>query len=143
MINALDIDAQLKRCGIRRTAARRNVLGVLLRSDEPLLVAEIAARLAAAAEPADLVTVYRTIETLEQHGLAVRVDRLADGWRYASRHGAHRHLIVCSRCGTSTALEHCELASIDKTLEHRTGFSEVHHSLQFFGTCPACQTAAG
>ena len=87
----------------------------------------------------DLVTVYRTLETLEQCQIVTRIDRLKEGWRYMLRSVEHRHTITCSRCGSSSPLAHCQLASIEQSVERATGFSDIHHSLQFFGICPNCR----
>ncbi len=134
------IDALLRASGVRATTARRDVYQVLDKATGPLLVADIDRALARSGRSIDLVTVYRTVETLERCGLVIRVDRIGDGWRFATRDTEHQHLIVCSVCGAREPLDQCEIESIDRKLERTTGFSDVHHSVQFFGTCPKCRS---
>jgi len=136
-----DIDAALKAQGVRVTQARRSVYALLQASPEPLSAAQIDAGLRASSEEVsiDLVTVYRTLETLERCTLIARVDRMNDGWRYAVRSQKHHHLIICSECGGTSPLDVCELNRIESALEKRTGFTNICHSLQFYGTCPQCR----
>lgn len=133
------IDTTLRARGLRVTPARRAVVAVLGDAGGPLAVAEIAERVAALGRRVDLVTVYRTIEALEQSGIVARNDRVGEGWRYEIRSGSHRHTITCSRCGAIAPLDGCRLAEIERSLEQATGFRDIHHSLQFYGTCPGCQ----
>jgi Fur family peroxide stress response transcriptional regulator len=134
------IDDQLRKNGLRCTPARRAVLAVLVEASAPLAVAQISERIAAGGTTADLVTVYRTIEALEQAGLVARNDRVEEGWRYEIRSSAHRHSITCGRCGSVAPLDGCRLAEIESSLEKATGYRDIHHSLQFYGTCPSCQS---
>lgn len=135
---AEDIALALRQQGVRVTNARRLTYEILQEAAEPLSVAQIAALLQHDGTSIDLVTVYRTLETLERCGLVARIDRLNDGWRYATRAKEHHHIIVCSECGGTSPLDVCDLNRIEKNVERSTGFTNIFHSLQFFGTCPDC-----
>ncbi len=134
-----EIESALRALGVRVTHARRAVYESLEASSEPLSASEIAARLEGDEGKPDLVTVYRTLEMLERCDLIVRIDRLNEGWRYAIRARSHRHSITCSACGGTSPLDTCELGRMERSLEQSTGFTNVRHSLQFYGTCPKCQ----
>jgi len=127
--------------GLRSTSARRNVFVAIQQAASPLSAAQVDAALNSAGTGIDLVTIYRTLETLERCGLIVKTERLKEGWRYAIRTQQHHHNIVCSICGSASPLEQCQLARLERTLAQSTGFSNIRHSLQFFGTCPDCQPA--
>lgn len=133
------LDDLLRSRGLRSTPARRAVLTVLNETDEPLAVAGISERIAALGTSVDLVTVYRTVEALERSGIVARNDRVAECWRYEMRSSAHRHSITCGVCGATAPLDGCRLAEFERGLAEATGYSDIHHSLQFYGTCPACQ----
>jgi Fe2+ or Zn2+ uptake regulation protein len=135
-----DIDGALKGQGVRVTHARRSVFALLRGAREPLSAAQIDALLRDAGASIDLVTVYRTLETLERCTLIARVDRMNEGWRYAVRSQEHHHLITCSGCGCTSPLDVCELNRIERALEQTTGFTNICHSLQFYGTCPSCRS---
>ena len=65
--------------GHRLTAARRAVMQVLLAETTPLSPQELHTRGRAIHPALGLVSVYRTLDLLEQLGLVRRV-HLADGW---------------------------------------------------------------
>lgn len=133
------IDRVLKERGVRVTQARRSIYYALNRASEPLSAADVGTLLHDADLAIDLVTVYRTLETLERCGLITRVDRLHDGWRYSVRSKGHHHSIICSECGSASPLASCDLQRIEHGLASSTGFSNISHSLQFYGTCPNCR----
>lgn len=135
----IDIDERLKGQGLRVTSARRAIYMLLHQGPDPMSAAQIVASLHQAAVAIDLVTVYRTLETLERCGLVARVDRMPEGWRYAVRSKHHAHTIVCSDCGGASPLDICDLQRMERSLERATGFTNISHSLQFFGTCPSCR----
>jgi Fur family transcriptional regulator, ferric uptake regulator len=137
---AFDIELELRSRGLRVTPARRSVVAVLAGASGPLAVAQICESMAQLGTRVDLVTVYRTVEALEQSGIVARNDRVGECWRYEIRSSSHRHTITCSRCGAASPLDGCRLAEIERSLEQATGFRDIHHSLQFYGTCPACQS---
>lgn len=134
------IDERLRSSGLRSTPARRAVLAVLSQAGEPLAIAQIHELVGAGGTGVDLVTIYRTIEALEQSGIVARNDRVGECWRYEIRSSSHRHTITCSRCGAAAPLDGCRLAELERGLETATGYRGIHHSLQFYGTCPACQS---
>lgn len=134
-----ELDDLLRSQGLRSTSARRSVYVALKSSSSPLSAAQIDEALNAAGIAIDLVTVYRTLETLERCDLIMRIERMKEGWRYAIRSTEHHHNIVCSVCGGASPLEQCQLSRLERDLEQTTGFRNVRHSLQFFGTCPDCQ----
>lgn len=130
---------RLREQGVRLTEARCAVYELLSRTSSPLSAAQIDTSLRDAGVVIDLVTVYRTLETLERCALVMRIDRLNDGWRYGVRSKEHSHLITCSECGSTSPLDVCDLARIEGALERRTGYTNISHSLQFYGTCPECR----
>jgi Fe2+ or Zn2+ uptake regulation protein len=135
----VNLDSALREQGLRVTSARRRVFELLHARNEPLSAAGLESGLRECGDAIDLVTVYRTLETLERCGLVARVDRLADGWRYTVRNRHHAHSIVCSECGDTAPLDVCGLKRMEQELEQTTGFSNISHALQFYGTCPGCR----
>src|SRR4051812_7912943 len=126
-------DQLLHSKGLRATAARRAVVDVLAEAPHALSATELHARVARRGDTVDLVTVYRSLETLERCSIVSRVDHSKDGWRYTVRSKGHRHEVVCSRCGAVAPLNACELDRIERGLERQTGFTNIHHALSFFG----------
>jgi len=87
----------------------------------------------------DWVTVYRNLQTFYKSGLIDETD-FGDGLsRYEWNHGDdHHHHVVCKKCKKIKILPHCNLSEFEKNV-FKLGFTNIHHRLEFFGTCKDCQ----
>ena len=123
------------------TAPRQALLNVLRRHAHPLTNREIHAALGKA--DCDLATIYRNMHTLEAMGLVKRYD-FGDGTaRFELVEGEgdhHHHHLVCRHCHTIVEVEDCFPTELEHQLAARHGFTQMSHKLEFFGTCPRCQT---
>lgn len=128
----------LRASGLRATKPRLAVLALLDDATYPLSVADIAGTLR---KPrVDQVTVYRTLETFVQAGIANHVE-LHQGrsfFELASRE--HHHHLVCRSCGLVEDVEGCDMNVLEKNIAKKSkNFSAVSsHALEFFGDCKKC-----
>ncbi|CAN5491413.1 Fur family transcriptional regulator [soil metagenome] len=125
--------------GLRRTNALRQLLAVLVESPSPLTLQELVEtdRLR---DLCDRVTLYRLLDRLEKIGLVRRL-----GLHERAAHftialpGRHDDYLVCTGCGTIEKLDmECPVEILEKQVAKDSGFTDVHHELEFFGTCPEC-----
>jgi Fur family ferric uptake transcriptional regulator len=112
------------------------LIKLLEKASGPLTVEEVHAR-----GDADLVTVYRNLQSLAEAGL-VREVRFKDAkvrYELAQRNEHHHHL-VCTGCGTVDELPECDITKLEKNaLKHAKRFVNIEeHSLEFFGRCKSC-----
>jgi Fe2+ or Zn2+ uptake regulation protein len=86
-----------------------------------------------------LVTVYRSLEKLENLGLVQRVHQ-ADGCHMYLRaaHG-HEHILLCTCCGRVEYFSGDDLSALIDATARVSGFDIEEHWLQFNGRCPDCQ----
>lgn len=140
-MNVLDLKTGLRSAGCRITRTREAVLRLLERSPKPLSAMEIYSQLKEEKVAIDLVTVYRTVNTLKDLGLVARIDFQQEGQsRYEMKEGrAHHHHIRCQICGTIADLVLCPLKKISKLIEQETQFIVDDHTLEFTGLCPKCR----
>ena len=88
----------------------------------------------------DLTTVYRTLQTFEDSNIVSRV-QLADGvarFELKNSDGHHHHHIICRSCKKIEIIEDCIGEKLNK-IGQKLGFSNVEHSLEFYGLCPKCE----
>jgi Fur family peroxide stress response transcriptional regulator len=85
-------------------------------------------------------TVYRTLETLVELGLAVRIAH--PGWevRYDPRTDRHHHL-VCDGCGVVLDYEATKLDKLPLP-PSSTGFTATGYTVEFRGLCAACSKSS-
>lgn len=103
---SLDVDAELRSHGLRRTAARARVLSFIVANPRPLSHGEVAKALER--EGLDYATVYRNLTDLAEAGILVRRDLGDHVWRFERNPSkddaeAHPHF-VCRSCGAVTCL---------------------------------------
>lgn len=82
-------------------------------------------------------TVYRTLETLVQIGLAVRLGHPGASVRYDPKTHRHHHL-VCEACGTVLDLEDSALDELTLPRRVAGGFRVRDFSVQLLGLCRDC-----
>lgn len=129
----------LRADGCRVTAARQAVVDVLQSSPRALTPVEVYDAARRKAPRLGLVTVYRTLEKLEQLGLIQRVHQ-AQGCQAFLRAGeGHQHLLLCERCGRAVLFEGDDLKSLFARLGRQTGFEIHSHWLQLYGLCADCR----
>lgn len=133
-------EQQLKQTGCRLTNPRRVILKVISESDHPLTPLEIY-DLARESEPnLGLVTVYRTIEKLEDMHLVDRIHNLGQCQTiFRGSSGRHQHLLTCTQCGSSVYFDGLEAEAQFKDIGISNGFKVSGHWLQLYGLCQNCQ----
>jgi Fur family transcriptional regulator, ferric uptake regulator len=130
----------LRENGQRVTGARRAILGMLAAEHGPFTATELHERLPAG--ECDLVTVYRTLESMEALELVRRCDFGDGSWRYEFNHAEHHHHhIICRNCRSVEVLELCVAETLE-SVARQLGYAQVSHTLEVFGICPACQKRA-
>jgi Fur family ferric uptake transcriptional regulator len=128
----------------RVTRARVALVQQLSKAKQPRTLAELHAAVRQAR--CDFATVFRFVEKLELLGL-VRTHFWQDrtphyewaGHASSRVHDHHHHHVVCRSCSRVEEIDACTLGSLEKLLQDQKGFTDLTHSLEFFGICPQCQ----
>jgi Fur family zinc uptake transcriptional regulator len=128
--------------GAQLTDLRRQVLGLVLASDQPVgayaLLDQLKATRAGAAPP----TIYRALDFLLEQGLIHRIERLNAFVGCVSAGHAHAHqFLICRQCGHAAELH-------DHAVEHalgeaarRIGFTPARMTVEMEGLCAGCAGA--
>ncbi len=119
------------------TAPRLEILSILKSNHSPLTTSEIHGKIRN--KKTDLATVYRTINLFAELGIVSEIDFKDEFKRYElvyDRH--HHHHIVCKKCKRVEDVEACVLEELEKLL-NKKGYSDISHSLEFFGLCENCR----
>ena len=135
--------AALRGHGYRLTDARKAVVDVVANSLCVLRPAEVFDIARQSYPRLGLVTVYRTIEKLEELGLIQRVHREQDCQAFVATRTGHQHLLLCTRCGRYVYFKGTDLGNLFAGVEQETGFVAQDHWMQIFGICPQCQHEMG
>lgn len=130
---------QLQENGYRLTEARRAVVRTIQTSSRALTPVEVF-DIARKKYPAlGLVSVYRTLEKLEELHLIQRVHQPQGCQAFIAEGSGHEHLLLCQNCGQVMLFEGDDLDGLINTISKKTGYIIRDHWLQLFGLCEACQ----
>jgi Fur family transcriptional regulator, ferric uptake regulator len=135
------IIALLRARGLRVTKGRQKILETLLEATEPLSLEEIQRRSMADGVTPDYATVFRVMGMLEELQVAQRVhlNRSCSYFELLDPRQHYDHLI-CTECGRVTLMiDSCPVEKVEQAIGKRYGFTDVRHSLEFFGKCPECR----
>jgi Fur family transcriptional regulator, ferric uptake regulator len=126
--------------GLKSTRHRSMIYDILRASELPLTTEEIFLRMKGLDAAVSFSTVYRTLDTFAEKGLAVK-GGAGEGGKSAFELNCrgHRHRLVCIGCKRVIPLEDCPLDRYEKSLEKKTRFDITAHRLEIFGYCPACK----
>ena len=128
----------------RLTPQRAAVLAYLAKSPGHRSAAEVLQGVRATCPGISQATVYRTLEMLEELGLACCMEH--DGRQsYLKRRSEqpHHHHLICIGCRRVIDFTDCRLAELEERLQRETGFATEGHRLELYGRCPDCQAQSG
>ena len=139
---SLDAIVELLRAnGMRITKNRIQIIDTLLRAEKPLSLDEIQTRTGAEAGIPDYATVFRVMTLLESLQVAqkVNLNRSCSYYELINPQQHYDH-IICTECGRVTLMiDSCPVERVERKIEKRYGFSDIRHSLEFFGKCRECR----
>ena len=130
---------QLQENGYRLTDARRAVVEIIQKSTRALTPVEVFDKARIRYSALGLVSVYRTLEKLEELHLIQRVHQPQGCQAFISASSGHEHLLLCQNCGKVTFFEGDDLNALIHAISKKTGYQIEEHWLQLFGLCQACR----
>jgi zinc transport system permease protein len=140
-MTSTDRDLASPLTGVRATRQRLAVAQALASISDFRSAQEIHELLAERGESVGLATVYRTLQRLADAD-EVDVLRTEDGEAiYRRCSDTHHHHLVCRECGVTVEVEGPTVEKWTSAIAGIHGFSQISHTLEIFGRCPACTPA--
>jgi Fur family transcriptional regulator, ferric uptake regulator len=134
---------RLQANGYRLTGPRQAVVEIITASRHVLTPLEVYERGRAVYPGLGLVTVYRTVEKLEELGLIQRVHQPSGCQAFISAGQGHQHLLVCTSCGRAEFFAGDDIGELMERVGGRSGYQVQDHWLQLFGLCQECRVSPG
>lgn len=126
---------------VRNTRQRTAVSALLAEVEGFHSAQDLHAMLRDRGERVGLTTVYRTLQGLADAG-EIDVMRPPGGEHlYRRCSEGHHHHLVCRSCGRTVEVAGPAVETWADRVAAQHGFSDVSHTLEIFGTCPACATS--
>ncbi len=130
---------RLQANGYRLTDSRRAVVKIIAGSSIVLTPLDVFEKARAGHPGIGLVTIYRTLDKLEELGLIQRVHQPSGCQAFAAALSGHQHLLICQHCGKVCYFSGDHLDGLVGNVEGESGFRVNEHWLQLFGLCSDCR----
>jgi Fur family transcriptional regulator, ferric uptake regulator len=138
-ITATEWLERLQANGYRITAPRQVVVEIIAGSQHVLSPLDVFEKARAYYPKLGLVTVYRTVEKLEELGLIQRVHQPSGCHAFIAGFTGHEHLVICEKCGRAAYFKGDKIDTLMASVESESGFKVHDHWLQMFGICEMCR----
>jgi Fur family transcriptional regulator, ferric uptake regulator len=139
MIDSKDFLGKIRSAGYKVTPQRKAIVEAILEADKSLTPQELHATLARKNPDIGLVTVYRTIDVLDQLGLLCQFQPGGNARSFKAGLAEHHHHLVCRGCGDVVDFTGRCPTELETRLEQETGFIITNHRLEFAGYCRDCR----
>lgn len=130
---------RLSAAGERVTRQRLLVANALAASGRQLTAEQLYRSLRRREPGIGRATVFRTLETLVDAGVARRLELDGHVYAYVACLPAHHHHIACTRCGRVEEIDEAYVTPIAERLAHEMGFEIDDARLDFYGRCATCR----
>jgi Fur family transcriptional regulator, stress-responsive regulator len=133
------ITQRLREAGLRVTATRVSVLGVLDASPDHPRVDQVIDRVRDSGASISTQAAYDVCEALHRAGLARKIEPAGGPVRYESRIGDNHHHLVCRACGSAVDVDCAvgEAPCLDPA--DAQGFAIDEAEVTYWGLCPDCR----
>ena len=135
-----DLD-RLRPAGTKRSSKRDLIVNVFLKQEGHLSADDLVVLIKREDERISRATVYRTLQWMEEAGIARKVDFGEGKFRFehSYRHPRHFHLI-CKTCSRSYEFLSSDIESLVEEVAAARGFTARQSVVQIYGTCESCST---
>ena len=133
-----------ERRGVRERSTRQfqAVLDELAGSEGFRSAQDIHAAIRSRGASVGLATVYRALQSLVDSGRADVLRTTTGEAMYRECGTAHHHHLVCRSCGRTVEIQGPAVERWADQMADEHGFTDVSHTVELFGTCPACRARA-
>ncbi len=114
---------------------------VLVENQNAMLTAEsLYAKTRALFPKANLSTIYRNLEALEQLNMLYKIttDKGVNLYKLKCASSHHHHHIICTSCGKVLDIHYCPFDAFAQ-IAAEAGFTISEHRLELYGLCADCQ----
>lgn len=134
----MNVISYLKENNIKITKARKNILEIILCSEEAINANLIYALLKKDDMKIDLSTVYRNLDLLESKKILNKFDLGNNMYNYTLNINAHKHIIKCDLCHKEIVID-CPIPQIEEQIKAKTGITLTESHIYLKGICKECK----
>ncbi|MGL5831253.1 MAG: Fur family transcriptional regulator [Candidatus Altimarinota bacterium] len=132
---------KLQQNGFKLTKPRLMLLELLEKTDRALSPYDMKDMLAKQKIKADVVTIYRILEVLEQNALVHKILSLGRFTKCCLDDSADEchHYLICKNCHKIEEISGDDLEKLEAKIAKESGFEILSHNLELTGICGDCR----
>ena len=139
-MNIAEIESKLIQRGKKLTNARRDVILMLLNSEQHITADTLYQRLKSAGSRVGRMTVFRTLHLLAEVGVVRPIYHGSGAAHFVLLEEGKHHHFVCNQCDKTVEFTNCGLTDeLSQQLGTEHNFRIEGHMLELYGTCEDCQ----
>ena len=130
----------LRENGLKYTKQREVLLEILYNSDRHFTPEALHAEVKAKYPKLNvgIATVYRTLNLLEDSGMATSISFGAQGKKFELAHRDHHDHLICKNCNKIVEFEDHSIEKKQVNIAKANGFTLTGHLMQLYGICNDC-----
>ena len=132
-------DNILTKKGCKNTKSRKAVIDALNNSITPVSADEIFMLIKENGSSANISTVYRTLELMENKGLVNKLIMSEGKARFELTGDGHKHHLICTNCHKMVTIDICPIEKLETDVSQKTNYDITGHKLELYGVCPDCK----
>jgi Fur family transcriptional regulator, ferric uptake regulator len=136
---SLAVADRLVAAGERVTRQRLQVANALAADGRQVTADELYRSLRRHEPKIGRATVFRTLETLVEAGVARRLELDGHVYAYVACLPEHHHHLACTNCGRVEEIDEAYVRPIAERLAQEMGFQIDDARLDFYGRCATCR----
>jgi Fur family ferric uptake transcriptional regulator len=129
---------RLVAAGERVTRQRLQVVNMLAAAGRQMTAEEVFVGLRRRVPSIGRATVFRSLETLVEAGLARRLELDGHVYAYVACLPEHHHHLACTNCGRVEEIDEAYVRPIADRVARDMGFQIDDARLDFYGRCASC-----
>lgn len=122
---------------------REALIELLQQEALPMSIDQIIEKLKKSKHPMNQSTVYRIIESLNEHHIVEKnYSSISNSTLIQLHTPHHQHYLMCQMCHKMFPIDNCPIHDVIDSIEVAKNFKIISHNLEIIGICASCQKKA-
>jgi len=128
---------------LKYSRQREALIELLQQEALPMSIDQIIEKLKKVKHPMNQSTVYRIIESLNEHHIVEKnYSSISNSTLIQLHTPHHQHYLMCQMCHKMFPIDNCPIHDVIDSIEVAKDFKIISHNLEIIGICASCQKKA-
>lgn len=128
---------------LKYSRQREALIELLQQEALPMSIDQIIEKLKKSKHPMNQSTVYRIIESLNEHNIVEKnYSSISNSTLIQLHTPHHQHYLMCQMCHKMFPIDNCPIHDVIDSIEIAKDFKIISHNLEIIGICASCQKKA-